>query len=208
MLERQQADVQKWVQRVVHLQPGDAVRVRGVDRDGKIVRVRLDLHRAEVDVGSFSVEVPLGDVLPPETPAPPPKPAPPPRPRQEPPKQRHEGHPPRGDRELQRPNVPAGTGPGAGQPPQRGGPQGAHEPRQQSGPRDGKRPPPEYPSLTDEQAAKLETGERVYVKRFHRDGVIIRVVPEKKVAAVSVGLLEVEVPFSGLAQKQPRSTAK
>ena len=60
--------------------------------------------------------------------------------------------------------------------------------------------------MTDEQASKLEAGEHVYVKRFHREGVIIRVVPEKKVAAVSVGLLEVEVPFSGLAQSNRRKT--
>jgi DNA mismatch repair protein MutS2 len=80
-LERQQADFQQWVQRVVHLQSGDPVRVRNFDRDGKIVRVKLDQHRAEVDVGAFSVEVPLGDVLPPQTPEPPPKPKPPPAPR-------------------------------------------------------------------------------------------------------------------------------
>jgi DNA mismatch repair protein MutS2 len=69
--EQKQADFQQWVQRVVHLRPGDPVRVREFDRDGKIVRMRLDQHRAEVDVGAFSVEVPLGDVLPPEVPAPP-----------------------------------------------------------------------------------------------------------------------------------------
>lgn len=73
-LRQQQADYRTWVQRVVHLRPGDAVRVRGFDRDGRVVRVRLDLHRAEVEVGTFSIEAPLGDILPAEAPPPPPKP--------------------------------------------------------------------------------------------------------------------------------------
>jgi DNA mismatch repair protein MutS2 len=79
-LEQQQQEFRHWVQRVVHLQPGDAVRVRNFDRDGRVVRVRLDQQRAEVNVGAFSVEVPLGDVLPPETAPPPPRPARPDRP--------------------------------------------------------------------------------------------------------------------------------
>ena len=50
LLQRQRDDFQRWVQRVVHLQPNDAVRVRGFERDGKVVRVRSnkrDFHLEE-----------------------------------------------------------------------------------------------------------------------------------------------------------------
>lgn len=177
-LEQQQADFQRWVQRVVHLQPGDAVRVREFDRDGKIVRLRLDQQRAEVDVGAFSVEVPLGDILPPESPAPPPRPprpaavvAPAPKPRPRRPERERGPVPPR-------PTPPAAPTP---------------------------RPPPTLPPLTDVEVAALRPDAMVYVQRFHREGRVVRVNVSRGVATVSVGLLEVEVPFSGLSQ--PRTEA-
>jgi len=179
-LERQKADFERWVQRVVHLQPGDAVRVRDFDRDGKIVRMRLDQQRAEVDVGAFSVEVPLGDVLPPETPPPPPRP---PRP------VTVESLPPR--RRGERRGPPASARPA---PPERA-PRAAGQPREER-----PRPEPVMPPLTDEQLAALQPEDLVYVKRFHRAGRIVRLKPGKNLAVVNVGLLEVEVPYSGLAQ--------
>jgi DNA mismatch repair protein MutS2 len=178
--EQQQADFQHWVQRVVHLQPGDAVRVRDFDRDGKIVRLRLDQQRAEVDVGTFSVEVPLGDVLPPETPPPPPRPPRPPvvaraeRPR--PPRRREER--------------PAAVRGGASAGPL---PAHAHEPH-----RDKPKPELVLPPLTPEQLAALQPEDLVYVKRFHREGRLVRLKPAKQLALVDIGLLEVEVPYSGL----------
>lgn len=172
-LEKQRADFESWVRHVVHLQPGDAVRVRGFDRDGKIVRMRLDQQRAEVDVGAFAVEVPLGDVLPPQAPPPPPRAvrppsAPPPRPRQQ------AGAP-----------RPPGTGHGGGLRP----------PREER-----ERPRPPQPPMSDEEAAALQPGDVVFAKRFHRDGRVVRIKKEKKIAVLSVGLLEVEIPFSGLAK--------
>jgi len=183
-LEQQQAAFAQWVQRVVHLKPGDAVRVRDFDRDGKIVRLKLDQQRAEVDVGTFSVEVPLGDVLPPETPAPPPPPPRPPR-------------PPMADK-PRRPAVGAATAGGmtAG---------GARpEPARDKGPR----PRPPGPPLTDEQIARLQPLDAVYVKRFHREGRLVRLKPARRVAVVSVGLLEVEVPYDGLAMPPEARAAK
>jgi DNA mismatch repair protein MutS2 len=179
-LERQQADFQRWVQRVVHLRPGDAVRVRDFDRDGKIVRLRLDQQRAEVDVGAFWVEVPLGDVLPPETPVPPPRPPRPAvvagteRPR---PARRRDGRPESGRRA-------APTSPPAGP---------AHEPRRETPP-----PEPVVPPLTEAQLAALQPEDAIYVRRFHREGRLVRLKPAKQIAIVNVGLLEVEVPYSGL----------
>lgn len=173
VLERQQADFHEWVRNVVHLQPGDAVRVRNFDRDGRIVRIRLDQQRAEVDVGAFAVEVPLGDVLPPQAPAPPPPAVRTPQPR--PPK-------PAGARVS-----PART--------DRTPPSGGRGPRAERRPR----PPRVYPPLTDAEFAALAGGDEIYVKRFHRTGRIIRVNAPKKVALVSVGVLELEVPVSGLA---------
>lgn len=171
-LRQKEADFEKWVQRVVHLQPGDAVRVRGFDRDGKVVRLRLDQHRAEVDVGAFAVEVALGDVLPPETPAP----------------------PPRAEKPVV---VEASAGPKrrkSESKPARG--RGRERGRRESG--GGQKPKPAVPSLSDAAAAQLGAGDRVYAKRFHREGTIVRVLPEKRLAVVNVGLLEVEVPFEGL----------
>jgi DNA mismatch repair protein MutS2 len=176
--EQQQTDFQRWVQRVVHLQPGDAVRVRDFDRDGKIVRLRLEQQRAEVDVGTFSVEVPLGDVLPPETPPPPPKPPRPPvtvsAERGRPPKRR-ERSPETARRAAE------------GSPPAR--------------PRDVRQDQPraEPPPLADHEVAALQPEDAVYVRRFHREGRVVRLKPAKRVAIVNVGMLEVEVPFDGLA---------
>lgn len=200
VLEQQTANFQAWVQRVVHLQPGDPVRVRGFDRDGRIVRVRLDQQRAEVDVGSFAVEVPLGDLLPPQTPSPPPRlPRPPgvavaavvparaPGPalrsqvregdgRKSSPLARREPRPPPGRTPAQD-SARSQTRQSAGEPQTR----------------------PHLPPLTDEQAATLRPGDRVYAKRFHREGTVVRVAPAKRLAVVNVGLLEIELPFEGLA---------
>jgi DNA mismatch repair protein MutS2 len=178
--ERQQADFHRWVQRVVHLRPGDAVRVRDFDRDGKIVRLRLDQQRAEVDVGTFWVEVPLGDVLPPETPAPPPRPprpavvASPEHPR---PAKRRDGRP-----ESARRAAPAGKPHGP-----------AHEPHREKLP-----PEPVVPPITEAEIAALEPEDTIYVRRFHREGRLVRLKPAKQIAIVDMGLLEVEVPYSGL----------
>jgi DNA mismatch repair protein MutS2 len=170
-LQRQQSDFQEWVRRVAHLQPGDAVRVRNFDRDGKIVRVRLDLHRAEVSVGAFSVEVPLGDVLPPETPPPPPAPekpakAPAPAPKRKKAKQADNSA---GAQQRRKPE--------ASQP----------------------RPRPKIPPLTEKQLEALKPGDEVYAIRFNRAGTIARLNINKQVAIVSLGLLEVEIPREGLA---------
>ena len=179
-LAQQQADFQKWVQRVVHLQSGDAVRVRHFDRDGKIVRVRLDQQRAEVDVGAFSVEVPLGDVLPPQTPAPPPSRVRPVLVEQK--------------QARSKPSRPRSAAPPARVP----------EKTVQPKPRDTRPPRRSLPPMKPEQAAALKPLDTVYVQRFQREGRIVRIVPAKKLAVVDMGLLEVEVPFDGLAL--PRST--
>lgn len=178
--ERQKADFQEWVQRVVHLQGGDAVRVRNFDRDGRVVRLRLDQQRAEVDVGAFNVEVPLGDVLPPEAPPPPPRPP--------------------------RPPVAAAVPVKPAQPRKRPEPERAArvEPRQrQPRRREERKPRRQYAPLTEADANALESGDRVVVKRLHREGRVVRVEPAKKVALVSVGRFEVEVPFNGLALPTP-----
>lgn len=176
-LAQQQANFQQWVQRVVHLQTGDAVRVRNFDRDGEIVRVRLDQQRAEVDVGAFSVEVPLGDVLPPQTPAPPARPRPVVRPTEPRPKRTRARATPSA--------APRGR---------------SAEPKSaRAAPRETRPPRRPLPPLTTEQAAALKPLDAVYVQRFQREGRVVRVTPAKKLAIVDMGLLEVEVPFDGLA---------
>lgn len=197
--EKKQADFHAWVARVVQLRPGDPVRVRNFDRDGRVVRMRLDHHRAEIDVGSFAVEVPLGDLLPPEAPHPPPR-APRARPAPE---------------AAARAAVAQAQPPGDGEhrparqrqnrPPRRHGI--AAGPRADSRTRGEGRPHPDaarphVPSLTDDQAAALNPGDAIFAKRFHRDGTVVRVLADKRLAVITVGLLEVEVPFSGLAHPQ------
>lgn len=177
-LEKQKSDFAQWVQRVVHMQAGDPVRVRNFDRDGKVVRLRLDQQRAEVDLGSFAVEVPLGDLLPPETPAPPP-PAPKPKPAQPTAaKPRKSGPPPSPVSGPKRPPRPQ------------------NEPRQQAP----KSPPKRlYRALSENEIKALTAGDEIVVKRLHRLGRVVRIDATKMVAIVSVGLFEVEVPFNGLA---------
>lgn len=198
VLQQQQQDFQTWVTRVVHLQPGDAVRVRNFDRDGRIVRLRLDQHRAEVNVGAFAVEVPLGDILPPETPPPPPRPVPavPVLPRKKREKVAAAGtagaQPPAGGRDAEQRPAPATGGRGGEQRPAPGKGAGPS-------PRAPRPPRPSLPSLTAEQAAKLVAGDQVYVRRFEREGQFVRIKPGKQVAIVSVGAMEAEVPFEGLA---------
>ena len=182
-LEKQKADFTEWVRRVVHLQAGDPVRVRNFDRDGKVVRIRLDQQRAEVDLGSFAVEVPLGDILPPETIAPPP-PLPKPRPAAAaPPKPKKQPRPPK----PQQPHGPAG-GP---RPPRDGRGHRPHDAKDQ--------PKRLYKPLSEAEISALKAGDEIVVKRLHRLGRIARIETDKHVAVVSVGLFEVEVPFNGIA---------
>ncbi len=180
--EQKQAEFQRWLERVIHLRPGDPVRVRDFDRDGKVVRIRLDQQRAEVDVGAFSVEVPLGDVLPPETPAPPKPPRPVVHPASTQPRAARSGRPKGGEPPT------AGTGAAA---------KGAQE--RLAAAESQPKPQPALPPLTEEQLAGLQPEDAVYVKRFHREGRIVRLKRAKRLAVVSVGDLEVEVPFDGLA---------
>jgi DNA mismatch repair protein MutS2 len=185
--EQQQANFEQWVRRVVHLQSGDAVRVRDFDRDGRLVRLRLDQQRAEVDVGAFTVEVPLGDVLPPETPPPP---ARPPRPRrpvavEAKPAKPRERRPARPRAESRRATARAESRPG------------------RSRRREPHKPKRHYVPLTEEHANGLQSGDTVVVKRLHREGRVVRIEPPKKVAFVSVGSFEVEVPYSGLGLPAP-----
>ena len=116
--------------------------------------------------------MPLADLLPPETPAPPPRPEPrAPAPAPEPPK-------PRARRA--RPTSP--------------------QRRRRRLRRSEPRKLPRLPSLSDAEAAALQTGDAVYVKRFHRTGYVSHVYPEKRIAQINLGTLVVEVPFEGLAR--------
>ncbi|MCG3127887.1 MAG: Endonuclease MutS2 [Phycisphaerae bacterium] len=180
---QQQSEFHEWVRHVVHLRPGDAVRVRNFDRDGRVVRVHIEQHRAEIDVGAFAVDVPLGDVFPPQAPPPPPpleRPAAE-RPTRLRPQRLAPDRPPRN-----KANSAAGAA--------RGG-----KPRSTHPTEEDRRPKPVVPSLTDSEAETLKAGDTVLAKRFHRNGRVVRVVPARKVVVVSVGALELELPYSGLA---------
>jgi len=176
-LAKKKADFEEWVKRVVHLQAGDAVRVRSFDRNGHVVRMRLDQHRAEVDVGSFTVEVPLGDVLPPETPAPP-----------EPTERRKPTKPK--PKPKAKSSAPAPS---------------KRRPRKQNESRPAAKP--RMRSLSEAEIQALTPGDYVAVKRLHRNGRVSRVELEKQIVHVNVGAFEVEVPYSGLARPEERHKA-
>ncbi|QOJ13687.1 MAG: DNA strand exchange inhibitor protein [Planctomycetia bacterium] len=175
--ESKKAEFERWLQKVVHLRPGDAVRIRGFDREGRIVRMRLDQQRAEVNVGAYAIEVPISEILPPDAPAPPP--APPRAPRQRAPRPANLRHPDEG-------NAPRSAD------------------GQQRGGQPGRAPPPRAPdALNPQQLAALGPGDRVFARRFDREGTIVRVTPGKGTATVTLGLLEVELPLEGLAAARP-----
>lgn len=191
--ERKKTEFETWLQRVIHLQPGDAVRVRGFEREGKVLRLRLDQQRAEINVGTYSIDVPLTEILPPDVPAPPP--APTRTPRQRPPRPAQLRHPDEGNA------PPRDRGQAA---------RGAVSDRERGG-----EPRPAGPGvLTDDQITALKPGDHVYAKRFHRAGTIVRVNAARKLATVTVGVLEVELPFHGLGpvhereERRPRSERK
>lgn len=66
-LEEERRRYSAWVQRVIRLQPGDEVGVQTFDRQGRIFRVRLERQSATVDLGGMQVDVPLSDLVFPET---------------------------------------------------------------------------------------------------------------------------------------------
>lgn len=189
---QQQTEFHEWVRHVVHLRPGDPVRVRNFDRDGRVVRVHIEQHRAEIDVGAFSVEVPLGDVFPPQSPPPPP---PPERAADRPPRLRPQRLTPERTPRNKSHTAPASDA-------RRAKPRTAHpaegDRRHKSAEGD-RHPKPALPSLTDSEAEALKAGDVVLAKRFHRSGRVVRVKPAKKMVVVSVGALELELPYSGLA---------
>ncbi|MBK8913848.1 MAG: hypothetical protein IPM64_04455 [Phycisphaerales bacterium] len=184
--ESKKADFERWLQKVVHLRPGDAVRIRGFDREGKIVRIRLDQQRAEVNVGAYAIEVPISEILPPDAPPPPPAPQRAQRPRgPRPANLRHpdEGNAARGGGGRSadgRSDRPTGGQPGRGAAPTR-----------------------EPDALNAKQLAALAPGDRVFARRFGREGTVVRVTAARGTATVTLGLLEVELPLDGLAAARP-----
>jgi DNA mismatch repair protein MutS2 len=220
-LERDKANFNNWLQRVVHLRAGDPVRVRNFDRDGRLVRLRLDHQRAEIDVGSFAVEVPLSDVLPPETAAPPPRaprPAPAAATRQDR-RPRRTGPPPRPTHPQAGPATVGTPGAAAHGPSAAGGTPTGDAPHADRAPPQvqaskaplaaaplprSDRPRPQHTPLSSEQAAALKPGDVVFATRFQREGRVVRVSTGKRQAVVNVGLLEVELSFESLAL--PRAT--
>jgi len=60
--EERQAAFDRWVKAVAGLKPGDRVRVKRFDREGRVVRVLLHKQLAVVNVGAMEAEVPLREV--------------------------------------------------------------------------------------------------------------------------------------------------
>lgn len=61
-LAEQKSRYAAWVERVMRLQPGDAVFVRRFDKPGRVVRIKLDRQQAVVAMDSMEAEVPLADL--------------------------------------------------------------------------------------------------------------------------------------------------
>lgn len=179
--ERKQTEFQRWLAHVALLKAGDSVRVRDFARDGVVVRMRLEQQRAEIAIGALTVDAPLTDLLPPDAPAPDMKPA---RPIYVTPQTPDD---PRRRHEGRRNEARPADG----------------------GPRAAPRPKPVIPSLDLESAKSLRPGDRLYVKRFHREGFLVRINAEKRIAIVAMGVFgEVEAPFSGLALSESARAAR
>lgn len=197
-LQKQQSDFRTWVARVVNLQPGDQVRVRNFDRDGTIVRLKLDQQRAEVDVGAFSVEVPLADVLPPKT-VPPPAPE---RPKPSAADASGKGKKPKRGQKAPGQKAPSqapGSSSAAGKGESAATRRAVELAKAHADASKSSSPVERIPVLSERQIAALQEGDEVYAIRFERVGHVVRVRLDKKVAVVSMGALEVELPFDGLA---------
>lgn len=61
-LADEQQRFQNWVARINSLRPGETVRVKRFDREGKIVHVHLHKQLVKVAVGALELEVPLTDL--------------------------------------------------------------------------------------------------------------------------------------------------
>jgi len=178
-LAKKQQDFQTWAQRVAHLKAGDQVKVLSFDRMGRVARIHLAQQRAEIDLGSMSVEVPLSDLHPEAAPAPPPKPP--------------------------RDRMPT-VAPPAAKPSARtsektvGGPAEASAERPASRvPLDGRERKPveeiQAPPMSPEQIAALVPGQSVFVRRFQKVGQVVRLKPEKRLIQIDLGTMDAEVAY-------------
>jgi len=62
-LEQREKSYAAWVEKVMKLQPGDAVFVKKFDKTGKVVRVRFEKQLATMDLGTMEVDVPLAELV-------------------------------------------------------------------------------------------------------------------------------------------------
>ena len=159
---------QQWAQRVTHLKPGDIVKVVSFDRTGRVVRVHLAQQRAQIDLGSTAVEVPLSDLHPQDTPAPPPKPVRETPPVSAAPKDRARKAKP----ESAAPKAPTNNRPKR------------------------KLPALDIPAMPEEQILALRSGERVFVRRFRKAGQVVRLKRDKRMVVVDLGTVDAEVAFN------------
>ena len=173
-LQQKRGEFEQWAQQVTRLKRGDGVYVRKFDRRGTVVRVSLQNQRAEVDLGTVTAEVPLSDLRPDGSPAPPAKPAP-----------RVEPRRPEGQKVLDRPARGRAT----------------DSRRRPPSPRPSPRPLPR--PVSNRWLEQLEVGREVFVRRFRRCGILIRINRQKQLALVSLGAMELEVPLGELAEVRP-----
>jgi DNA mismatch repair protein MutS2 len=61
-LESKKADYTSWVEKVIRLVPGDTVFVRKFERQGRVIRVRLEKQQATINLDQMEVDVPLADL--------------------------------------------------------------------------------------------------------------------------------------------------
>jgi len=174
LLEKKRGEFERWAQQVVQLRRGDSVYVRSFDRHGTVVRMALQRQRAEIDFGSMSVDVSLAELQPERCPPPPKRPEPT-RPQPQPHEQHRDKKDVRAADRSKKPEAPAGP--------------------------DRKPPPRQVPTaLSAEQLSGLEVGQEVFVRRFRRRGTLVRLKRDKQLASVSVGAMEIEVPFGELSE--------
>jgi len=172
-LKKKRQDFEEWVRRIAHLKPGDPVKVISFDRMGRITRISLAQQRAEVDLGTTTVQVPLSDLHPDQAPAPPDK--------------------PERDRATTPPARTASVSTASAstvkpKPAAVAKPSGNNRPRRKSS----RLVPAAMPT---DQVLALEPGANVFVRRFKRVAQVIRLKPDKQTVVVDLGAMEAEIAF-------------
>ncbi|MCK6457165.1 MAG: DNA strand exchange inhibitor protein [Phycisphaerae bacterium] len=65
-LEAERTRYARWLERIMNLRPGESVRVKRFDREGRVVFVNVHKQLVRVAIGAIEIEVPLSEIVVPD----------------------------------------------------------------------------------------------------------------------------------------------